>query len=67
MPRSGKPKKSAVLSLPDEGIQRKVYDHVSGAMNDLLDKPLSKNEFNSGMGTLREQATTDLFLPMKHQ
>lgn len=56
----GKPKREAVITLPDEGIQKKVYDHISSAMHALLDKPLSKDEFNRGMGNLREQVTADL-------
>ncbi|MEW6094511.1 MAG: polyribonucleotide nucleotidyltransferase [Chloroflexota bacterium] len=56
----GKPKREAVISLPDETVQQTVYDRVSGAMNELLDKPLSKDEFNSGMGALREQTTAEL-------
>lgn len=56
----GKAKREVVISLPDENIQQKVYDQVSGAMHELLDKPLSKDEFNSGMGALREQVTTAL-------
>ncbi len=56
----GKAKREAVITLPDEMVQQKVYDHVSSAMNELLDKPLSKDEFNSGMGALREQTTLEL-------
>ena len=50
----GKPKREAVISLPDETIQQKVYERVGQAMRDLLEKPLSKEEFNAGMGSLRE-------------
>ncbi|MBI4731602.1 MAG: polyribonucleotide nucleotidyltransferase [Chloroflexi bacterium] len=56
----GKTKREAIITLPNEAIQQKVYNHVSGAMNELLDKPLSKDEFNSGMGSLREEVTTAL-------
>jgi polyribonucleotide nucleotidyltransferase len=56
----GKAKRQAVITLPDEAVQQKVYDHVSSAMHELLDKPLSKDEFNSGMGSLREHVTTAL-------
>jgi polyribonucleotide nucleotidyltransferase len=56
----GKPKREVVISLPDEAIQQKVYEQVSGAMQELLEKPLSKEEFHSGMDALREQVTSAL-------
>jgi polyribonucleotide nucleotidyltransferase len=59
----GKPKRDVVISLPDETVQGKVYAHINQEMNDLLDKPLSKDEFNSGMGILREKVITDI-IPM---
>jgi polyribonucleotide nucleotidyltransferase len=59
----GKPKREAVISLPDETIQQKVYERVGQAMRDLLEKPLSKEEFNAGMGSLREQLNAEFFPP----
>lgn len=48
----GKPKRAATFSNAAEEINKKVLDHVSAGMNELLDKPLSKTEFNGGMDTL---------------
>src|SRR5512139_386611 len=41
----GKPKREVVLALPDPELKKKVFDRVSGPMHELLDKPLTKNEF----------------------
>jgi polyribonucleotide nucleotidyltransferase len=49
----GKPKREVLLAVPDPELQKKVFDRVSGPMNELLEKPLSKNEFYTGMDTLR--------------
>jgi polyribonucleotide nucleotidyltransferase len=56
----GKPKREVTLYLPGEEAKKKVFDLVSGAMNDLLDKPLSKEEFYSGMDKIKEDAQTQL-------
>ncbi|MDL1912695.1 polyribonucleotide nucleotidyltransferase [Chloroflexi bacterium CFX6] len=56
----GKPKREVELFLPSEEVKKKVFDRVSGAMNELLDKPLSKNEFYTGMTTIKEQAEAEL-------
>ena len=48
----GKAKREASFSNAAEDINKKVLDQVSGAMNDLLDKPLSKTEFYTGMDAL---------------
>ncbi len=59
----GKPKREVVISQPNEAIQQKVYERVGQAMRDLLEKPLSKEEFNAGMGSLREQLNAEFFPP----
>ncbi len=56
----GKSKREVELFLPSEEVKKKVFDRVSGAMNELLDKPLSKNEFYTGMTTIKEQAEAEL-------
>jgi polyribonucleotide nucleotidyltransferase len=56
----GKPKREASFSNAAEDINKKVLDQVSGAMNDLLDKPLSKTEFYSGMDALELDAVTQM-------
>lgn len=48
----GKPKREATFSNAADEINKAVLEHVSGPMNELLDKPLSKAEFYSGMETL---------------
>src|SRR3990172_3469333 len=50
----GKPKREVKYYLPDADIQKKVNDRVTGPMTELLDKPLTKNEFYGGMTTLKD-------------
>ncbi|MCZ2127001.1 MAG: polyribonucleotide nucleotidyltransferase [Anaerolineales bacterium] len=52
----GKPKREIKLYLPSEDIRKKVFERVGGAMNELLDKPLSKVEFYGGMDAIKESA-----------
>src|SRR5215207_9451138 len=40
----GKPKREPALNTPDAELQKKVSERVSGPMNELLEKPLTKNE-----------------------
>lgn len=56
----GKPKREVTLYLPSEETKKKVFDRVSGPMNELLDKPLSKVEFYSGMARIKEEAENEL-------
>ena len=56
----GKPKREVKLAVPDADIRKKVFDKVSGPMNELLEKPLSKNEFYSGMTTLKDAIVEEL-------
>ena len=56
----GKPKREPTLFVPNAELQKKVLDRVSGPMNDLLDKPLSKNEFYGGMTTLKDEVVAEL-------
>jgi polyribonucleotide nucleotidyltransferase len=49
----GKPKKAAFIETANEELQKKVFDAVNQRMNELLDKPLSKNEFYGGMDELQ--------------
>jgi polyribonucleotide nucleotidyltransferase len=60
----GKPKSEVKLVLPDADLRKKVFDRVSGPMNELLEKPLTKNEFYTGMTTLKELVVAELcFVP----
>jgi polyribonucleotide nucleotidyltransferase len=56
----GKPKREVTLALPDEELRRKVFDRVNGPISELLEKPLSKNEFYMGMTTLKDQVVEEL-------
>ena len=41
-------------------MKKKVFDRVSGPMNELLDKPLSKNEFYTGMSEIKTVAESEM-------
>src|SRR5512141_2348214 len=56
----GKPKREPVFNLPNLELQKKVYDRVSGPMSNLLDQPLMKAEFYTGMDALLEDLVRDL-------
>ncbi len=56
----GKPKREVTLFVPSDEVKKKVFDRVSGPMNTLLDKPLSKNEFYTGMNAIKTEAETEL-------
>jgi len=50
----GKTKREPAFNLPDEELALKVLNRVSNPMNELLDKPLTKNEFYGGMTSLKD-------------
>jgi polyribonucleotide nucleotidyltransferase len=56
----GKAKREPTLTLADAGLQARVLERVSGPMNALLDKPLSKTEFYAGMDSLLESTTKEM-------
>jgi polyribonucleotide nucleotidyltransferase len=56
----GKPKREVALYLPTEEVKRKVFDRVAGEMNALLDQPLSKNDFYTGMTKIKELTEAEL-------
>src|SRR5512145_1607703 len=56
----GKPKRELTLAIPDAELQKKVFDRVSGPMTEFLDKPLTKNEFYTGMTALKDQVVAEL-------
>ena len=58
----GKPKREIAVILPDQNFQEKVFAQVSEKMNSLLDKPLKKAEFYSGMDALLQDLVTE-FIP----
>lgn len=55
----GKPKREVEFFVPTEEIKKKVFDRVSGPMNALLDKPLTKNEFYTGMTNIKKEAEAE--------
>jgi polyribonucleotide nucleotidyltransferase len=55
----GKPKREITLAVPDAELQKKVLDRVREPMNQLLDKPLTKMEFNTGMDELQKMVVED--------
>jgi len=60
----GKPKREVTPAIPDPELQKKVFDRVSAQMTELLDKPLTKNEFYGGMTELKEQVVAEMcFVP----
>jgi polyribonucleotide nucleotidyltransferase len=56
----GKPKREVTLSLPDEELRKKVFERVKDQIYELLEKPLSKNDFYMGMTTLKDQIVAEL-------
>src|SRR6185436_18504097 len=56
----GKPKREVVLALPDAALKKQVFERVSGPMNELLEKPLTKNEFYGGMTTLKDALVVEM-------
>jgi len=56
----GKPKRLATFNTPAPELKKNVFDRVSGPMNELLEKPLSKVEFYTGMTTLKDAVVAEL-------
>ncbi|MFH1907823.1 MAG: polyribonucleotide nucleotidyltransferase, partial [Chloroflexota bacterium] len=56
----GKPKHEVTLFIPDADLQKKVFERVSGPISSLLDKPLTKNEFYTGMTTLKDEVVAEM-------
>ncbi len=56
----GKPKREASFMNASEDVNKKVFARVSGPMNELLDKPLSKSEFYGGMDALLAEVVAEM-------
>ncbi|PWH18438.1 MAG: polyribonucleotide nucleotidyltransferase [Anaerolineae bacterium] len=56
----GKPKREATFALATDELNQRVLARVSGPMNELLDKPLSKAEFYSGMEEILQTVLTEM-------
>ena len=59
----GKPKREAEFAPTHEELDKKVFDFVSTPMNELLNKPLTKNEFYGGMDELQAKALEEFTAP----
>lgn len=56
----GKPKREPTIALAHEELQKKVLERVNQPMTELLDKPLTKNDFYSGMEQLLAAVVTEM-------
>jgi polyribonucleotide nucleotidyltransferase len=56
----GKPKREPTLALPTTELEKTVFERVSTRITELLDKPLTKNEFYEGMTALKDGVVADL-------
>ena len=56
----GKPKREPTLALPADELEKKIFEQVHSPMNELLDKPLTKNEFYDGMTTFKDNLVTEM-------
>jgi len=56
----GKTKTVVITTLIDQDLVSKVRERVKLLMTELLDKPLTKNEFYSGVSTLQEEVVAEL-------
>jgi polyribonucleotide nucleotidyltransferase len=56
----GKTKREANFDAATDAVNKKVFVRVSGPMNALLDKPLSKAEFYGGMESLQAEILAEL-------
>jgi polyribonucleotide nucleotidyltransferase len=56
----GKAKREPTLIPADEQLKEQVLKRVTSEMNSLLDRPLSKSDFNSGMDALLQAIVSEL-------
>ncbi|HEX8991121.1 MAG TPA: polyribonucleotide nucleotidyltransferase [Anaerolineales bacterium] len=56
----GKAKREPTIAVANEALQQKVLERVQSPMTELLDKPLSKNEFYGGMDELANKLVAEL-------
>ncbi len=59
----GKPKREAEFAPTNEALDKKVFDFVNDPMNELLGKPLTKNDFYGGMDELQAKALEEFTAP----
>ncbi len=56
----GKPKREPTIMLADEALQNEVIGQISKPMNDLLEKPLGKNDYEAGMQSLLQSLLAEM-------
>ncbi len=56
----GKPKRQAEFYPTNEELNQQVFARVEKQLNELLDKPLSKNEFYDGMDAIADELVNEL-------
>src|SRR5215216_5322884 len=56
----GKPKREVTLAVPDEELRKKVFARVREPIMQLLEQPLTKNEFYGGMTTLKDALVVEM-------
>jgi polyribonucleotide nucleotidyltransferase len=56
----GKPKREVTYYLPDESLRKKVFERVGPQITGMLEKPLTKNEFYTGMTELKDAVAAEL-------
>jgi polyribonucleotide nucleotidyltransferase len=56
----GKPKRAPTLFLPSDELRKKVNDRVAASLAALLEKPLAKNDFYSGMTALKDSVVSEM-------
>jgi polyribonucleotide nucleotidyltransferase len=56
----GKTKSTVITTLLDQNLISKIRERVKLPMAELLDKPLSKTEFYSGVSTLQDEIVAEL-------
>jgi polyribonucleotide nucleotidyltransferase len=55
----GKPKREAIFANATDELNKRVLERVTAPMNELLDKPLAKSEFYSGMDTILKEVIAE--------
>ena len=56
----GKPKREPTIVLPSPEVRQNVSGRVRTKISELMDRPLSKAEFYSGMTSLRDEVVAEL-------
>lgn len=63
MAEIGKPKREVVIRLPEESLKQQIFERVREPLQALLSKPLTKQEFYTGVEALQEQVIAEFAPP----